>query len=69
MERFQAIEHPIARGCTATYFPEGNALVPLDSVARGSCQPASKSVVITVVRSANQNVTNEALDEHTRTIS
>jgi len=69
LKRFQAIEHPIARGCTATYFPEGNALVPLDSVARGSCQPASKSVVITVVRSANQNVTNEALDEHTRITS
>jgi len=64
MKHFQAIEHPIARGCTATYFPEANPLVPLDSVARGSCQPASKSVVITVVRSANQSATNVAPDEH-----
>lgn len=56
MIRFQAIEHPIARGCAATYFPEANPLVPLDSVARGSCQPASKSVVISVVRSADQSL-------------
>ena len=55
LQHFQVVPYPIARGCTATYYPEANPLVPLDSVARGSCQPASKSVVISVVRSTNQN--------------
>ena len=64
MQHFQAVPYPIARGCTATYFPEANPLVALDSVARGSCQPASKSVVISVVRSENQNASNVAPEYH-----
>jgi len=54
VKHFQAIEYPIARGCAATYFPEGNPLVPLDDVARGSCQPAPKSIVITVTPSVDR---------------
>jgi molybdopterin-dependent oxidoreductase alpha subunit len=60
MKHFQAVPYPIARGCTATYYPEANPLVPLDSVARGSCQPASKSIVISVVRSADQHTSTVA---------
>jgi molybdopterin-dependent oxidoreductase alpha subunit len=45
---FQIAPYPIARGCTATYFPEGNVLVPIGSVAERSNTPASKSVVISV---------------------
>lgn len=45
---FLAIPYDIPRGCAAAYFPETNALVPLDSTARGSNTPTSKSVVITV---------------------
>jgi len=30
---FQIAPYPIVRGCAATYFPEGNVLVPIDSVA------------------------------------
>jgi molybdopterin-dependent oxidoreductase alpha subunit len=47
-ERFTLIEYDIPRGCAAAYFPETNVLVPADSVAKGSNQPASKSVVITL---------------------
>lgn len=47
-ERFILVEFDIPRGCVATYFPEANALVPLDKIARGSKTPASKSVVVTV---------------------
>ena len=36
------------RGCAAAYYPETNALVPLDSVADDSGTPTSKSVVIRV---------------------
>ena len=46
--RFMVAPYPIPRGCTATYFPETNVLVPVDSVAEVSNTPTSKSVVITV---------------------
>jgi anaerobic selenocysteine-containing dehydrogenase len=38
----------IARGCTATYFPETNVLVPIDSTADRSNTPTSKSLVISI---------------------
>jgi len=60
MKHFQVVSYPIARRCVATYYPEANPLVPLDSVARGSCQPASKSVVVTVERSLSQTAVNVA---------
>jgi molybdopterin-dependent oxidoreductase alpha subunit len=45
---FQIAPYAIARGCTATYFPEGNALVSINSVAERSNTPTSKFVVISV---------------------
>jgi molybdopterin-dependent oxidoreductase alpha subunit len=45
-ERFRAVAYPIARGCASAYFPEANALVPLDSTAEISNTPASKSVIV-----------------------
>jgi anaerobic selenocysteine-containing dehydrogenase len=44
--RFRVAAYDIPRRCAAAYFPETNVLVPLDSVAERSNQPASKSVVI-----------------------
>ena len=52
--RFVVVPYAIPRGCCATYFPEANVLVPLGAVARKSNTPASKSVVVTVSRSAPQ---------------
>jgi molybdopterin-dependent oxidoreductase alpha subunit len=46
--RFMVAPYDIPRGCTATYFPETNVLVPIDSVAEISNTPTSKFVVITV---------------------
>jgi anaerobic selenocysteine-containing dehydrogenase len=51
-ERFRATSYPTARGCAAAYFPEANALVPLDSTAEGSNTPTSKSIVIRLERVA-----------------
>jgi anaerobic selenocysteine-containing dehydrogenase len=45
---FSALAYPIPRGCVATYFPEANVLVPLDSTARGSNTPTYKSVLVSV---------------------
>jgi anaerobic selenocysteine-containing dehydrogenase len=45
---FIIVPYDIPRGCTATYFPEANVLVPVRSVAEKSNTPASKSVVISI---------------------
>ena len=47
---WMVVPYPIPRRCTATYFPEGNALVPVRSVAHRSNTPTSKSVRITIAR-------------------
>ena len=49
---FKIVGYDIPRNCCATYFPETNVLVPLDSFAHTAKTPASKSVIITV--EANQ---------------
>ncbi|NUS87295.1 MAG: FdhF/YdeP family oxidoreductase [Streptomyces sp.] len=43
---FRVVHYPTARGCAASYYPETNVLVPLDSTADTSNTPASKSVVV-----------------------
>jgi molybdopterin-dependent oxidoreductase alpha subunit len=44
--KFIVVSYPIPKGCTATYFPETNVLVPINSVAEKSNTPVSKLVVI-----------------------
>ena len=46
--RFAVVPYDIPRRCAATYFPEGNVLVPARHVAAKSNTPASKSVVISI---------------------
>jgi molybdopterin-dependent oxidoreductase alpha subunit len=46
IRNFKVVGFPTSRGCAATYFPEGNPLVPLGLTAEGSNTPASKAVVI-----------------------
>ncbi len=47
-EPFLVVPYDIPAGNCATYFPEANVLVPLDSVALGSNTPTSKWVAITI---------------------
>ncbi|WP_373062033.1 FdhF/YdeP family oxidoreductase [Gemmatimonas sp.] len=49
-QNFRIVTYAIPRGCAATYFPETNVLVPIDSVAAGSRTPTSKSVIISLER-------------------
>jgi molybdopterin-dependent oxidoreductase alpha subunit len=44
--RFVAVPYEIPRRCAATYFPEANVLVPIDSVALRSNTPTSKAIVV-----------------------
>ena len=45
-ERFKLVPYDIPRGCVAAYYPETNVLVPLESVADRSNQPAFKSIPV-----------------------
>lgn len=46
LEGYHAVSYPTARGSAAAYYPEANALVPLDSVAHGSNTPTYKGIVV-----------------------
>ena len=48
---FRVIAYPTARGCAAAYFPEANALVPLESTAETSNTPTSKAIIIRLEQS------------------
>lgn len=43
---FTLVGYPASRGSAASYYPETNVLVPLDSVASGSNTPTSKGVLV-----------------------
>ncbi len=45
---FMVAPYRIPRGCIATYFPEANVLVPIDSVAARSNTPTSKYVIVSI---------------------
>ncbi len=49
VNQFVAIAYSIPEGNIATYFPEANALVPIDNVAEESNTPASKFVPVNVL--------------------
>lgn len=53
-ERFLLVEYDIPPGCLASYFPETNALVPLESFAERARTPASKSIPVSLSLSAQQ---------------
>ncbi|MEN8856767.1 MAG: FdhF/YdeP family oxidoreductase [Flavobacteriaceae bacterium] len=45
---FLVIPYSIPKQCTATYFPEANVLVPIQSKGRISNTPTSKTIIITI---------------------
>ena len=46
--RWRVVEYDIPKGNVATYFPEANVLIPLNSVADKSNTPTSKSVIVNI---------------------
>jgi molybdopterin-dependent oxidoreductase alpha subunit len=60
---FIVAPYNIPRGCAATYFPEANVLVPINSVAERSNTPTSKFVIISIEPSADlEAATREVLE-------
>ena len=47
---FKIVEYDIADGCVASYFPETNVLVPIDSVAKKSNTPVSKFIEVKLIK-------------------
>ncbi|MEO1410531.1 MAG: FdhF/YdeP family oxidoreductase [Bacteroidota bacterium] len=56
--RFIVVKYDIPRGCVATYFPEANSLVPIDSIADISRTPTSKSVRVRIVPAQSSTMMN-----------
>ena len=50
LDKVIAVAYEIARGAVATYYPEGNCLVPLDYHDKVSGTPSYKSVPVRVTR-------------------
>ncbi|MCH1919140.1 FdhF/YdeP family oxidoreductase [Shewanella sp. A3A] len=48
IQGFKAVPHQIAQGNLAAYFPEANALIPLNSYGDRSFTPTSKSILVKV---------------------
>ncbi len=51
-DAFLLVEYDIPPGCLASYYPETNGLVPLDSFAERARTPTSKSIPVRLVRCA-----------------
>jgi anaerobic selenocysteine-containing dehydrogenase len=45
-DAFRLVEYDIPAGCVAAYFPETNALVPIDSFAEHARTPTSKDIPV-----------------------
>jgi anaerobic selenocysteine-containing dehydrogenase len=52
VQGFRIVPYDLPRGCAATYFPEANPLVPVDSIAAGSETPTYKSIEVSLERTA-----------------
>jgi molybdopterin-dependent oxidoreductase alpha subunit len=58
--RFIIVPYNIPSRCAATYFPETNVLVPINSVADRSNTPVSKFVIVTIAPHENQGKSKKA---------
>lgn len=56
VQGFILVEYDIPEGCLASYFPETNPLVPLDSTAERAGTPTSKSIPVKLSLSASEIV-------------
>ncbi len=61
VDGFRVVPYSTPLGCAAAYYPETNALVPLDSTAVGSNTPTSKSVIVRLEPSPSRDAQDRAL--------
>ncbi len=56
VQGFILVEYAIPEGCLASYFPETNPLVPLDSVSERAGTPTSKSIPVRLSLSSAETI-------------
>lgn len=56
VQGFMLVEYDIPEGCLASYFPETNPLVPLDSVSERAGTPTSKSIPVRLSLSPAESI-------------
>ena len=64
-DKFRLVAYPTAKGCAAAYFPEANALVHKENVARESNTPGFKAMFVRFtphVADSVAEVSSEALE-------
>ena len=59
-DKFRLVAYPTAKGCAAAYFPEANALVHKENVARISNTPGFKAMFVRFEPHAGGVATTEA---------
>jgi formate dehydrogenase major subunit len=57
-DKFRLVAYPTAKGCAAAYFPEANALVHKENVARESNTPGFKAMFVRFVPHLAETVTH-----------
>ena len=57
-ERFVLVAYDIPRGCLASYYPETNPLVPLESFSITARTPTSKSIPVVLTRHAERGLSS-----------
>ncbi len=62
-DRFKVVPYPTPPGCAAAYYPETNALVPLDDTAEISGTPNSKAVIVRLVPRSDSAPAHQPGDE------
>ena len=58
-DKFRLVAYPTAKGCAAAYFPEANALVHKENVARESNTPGFKAMFVRFVPHAAEPESGE----------
>jgi anaerobic selenocysteine-containing dehydrogenase len=64
--RFLLVEYDIPRGCLASYYPETNPLVPLESFSLTARTPTSKSIPVVLTKHTADNGTAASARELAR---
>jgi formate dehydrogenase major subunit len=62
-DKFRLVAYPTAKGCAAAYFPEANALVHKENVARVSNTPGFKAMFVRFVPHLAETTGQESFEE------
>lgn len=59
--KFMVVKYDIPRRCAATYYPEANVLVPIQSVVAKSNTPTYKTIIVTLAPTSADSASSKSL--------